>query len=143
LGVQRQNALRLRPILRLIVVAFVLFGVTVIVVVFVLAFVLVFAELVLDYLVCMVLVVLGDPPVGLISVVMVAPVVLAKDADLPVLAFVLVLAASTPKRAPSSSARSASKRSHNSSSVMRLASGMRSSSTTNERSRTSLGRLAR
>src|SRR5215212_3105644 len=45
--------------------------------------------------------------------------------------------ANTPRRAPSSSARSASKRSHNSSSVMRLASGMRSNSTTRERSSTS------
>jgi hypothetical protein len=104
LGVQRQNALILRPILRLIVVvlvgvavivtAFVLVGVVVIVVVLVLApVVLVLAELVLDYLIPVVLVVFGDPPVALSAVVMIVAFVLAKDADLLVAAaFVLVLA---------------------------------------------------
>src|SRR5918993_1367531 len=45
--------------------------------------------------------------------------------------------AKTSKKVPSNSGRSASKRSHNSSSLLRFASGIRSSSMTNERSSTS------
>jgi len=51
--------------------------VVVTVVVLVLAFVLVLADLVLDYLILVMLVVLGDPPV-----VLIATFVLVKDADL-------------------------------------------------------------
>src|SRR5215208_1661379 len=90
-------------------VAIVLVGVAVIVVVLVLAFVPVLAELVLDYLSPVMLVVLGDPPVGLFAVVVivayvligvavivvvfvfaviVVAFVLVKDADLPVVAAV-------------------------------------------------------
>jgi hypothetical protein len=82
LGVQRQNAL----ILRLIVI---LVGVGVIVVVLAFApVVLVLAELVLDYLLSVMLVVLGDPPVGLIAFVVVVGFVLV----LTVIVVVLVLA---------------------------------------------------
>jgi hypothetical protein len=93
LRVQRQNALILRQILRLIVVVAaaaiaVLLGVGVMVVPLVPAFLLLLAEFVLDYLVSTVLLAFGDPLVFLIAVVM-----LVKDAVFPlVAAFVLAFA---------------------------------------------------
>src|SRR5829696_917211 len=70
-------------------VAIVLVGVAVIVVVLVLAFVPVLAELVLDYLIPVMLVVLGDPPVGLFAVVVIVAYVLIGVA---VIVIILVLA---------------------------------------------------
>src|SRR5215208_1809322 len=70
-------------------VAIVLVGVAIIVVVLVLAFVPVLAELVLDYLIPVMLVVLGDPPVGLFAVVVIVAYVLISVA---VIVIILVLA---------------------------------------------------
>ena len=72
--VQRQNALILRPILRLIVVVAaaaiaVLLGVGVMAVSLVPAFLLVLADFVLDYLISAVLLAFGDPPVFLVVVI--------------------------------------------------------------------------